>query len=143
MSGRIIIDASVAIKWVVPEVGTDAALALRIEHELSAPELIVPEIANILWKKFQRGELQGTEAEIATELLENAGIELISMRNLLGKATSLAILLGHPAYDCVYLAAAIEAHLPFVTADTRLIRKLEHQQFDAVKCHELSAGMIL
>lgn len=143
MSKRIIIDASVAIKWVVPEAGTDAALALRAEYELSAPELIVPEIANILWKKFQRGELQSGEAEIAAELLEKSGIRLISMQNLLGKATSLAMFLSHPAYDCVYLAAAIEADIPFVTADTRLLRKLEQHQFNAAKCHELSAGMVL
>jgi predicted nucleic acid-binding protein len=48
----MIIDASVAIKWIIPEEGTDEALALRQKYEPAAPELIIPEIANILWKNI-------------------------------------------------------------------------------------------
>ncbi|MBL0370420.1 type II toxin-antitoxin system VapC family toxin [Rhizobium sp. KVB221] len=139
MSDLIIIDSSVAIKWVVPEIGSKEALALRLKYDLCAPELIIPEIANILWKKFQRGELSAAEAGLAAELLANSGISYASMRGLLEKATDFALALGHPAYDCVYLAAALEANCPFVTADARLIRKPQQQQFAAVKCYDLLA----
>ena len=44
------IDASVAIKWVVQEVGTQEALALR-SNALLAPDLLILECANTLWKK--------------------------------------------------------------------------------------------
>jgi predicted nucleic acid-binding protein len=51
VTDRIVIDSSVAIKWVVPEEGTDIALALRLKYEFCAPELIIPEIANILGRR--------------------------------------------------------------------------------------------
>ncbi len=53
----LVIDASIAIKWVVEEDGTPQALALRGRTKLIAPELLVAECANILWKKVQRDEL--------------------------------------------------------------------------------------
>ena len=56
-----VIDASVAIKWVVDEPGTEQALLLR-RHHLVAPDLLVPECANILWKKIRRGELSEAQA---------------------------------------------------------------------------------
>jgi len=45
------IDASIAIKWVIEETGTQEALALRECARLIAPDLLIPECANILWKK--------------------------------------------------------------------------------------------
>ena len=47
MSG-LVIDASVAIKWVVPEPGTIDALALLDRFELRAPDLLVAECADVL-----------------------------------------------------------------------------------------------
>ena len=47
----LVIDASVAVKWVVEENGTPEVLALRQRARLIAPELLVAECANILWKK--------------------------------------------------------------------------------------------
>ena len=38
-------------------------------------------------------------------------------------AARLAIELDHPAYDCIYLALALERGVPFVTADQRLLRR--------------------
>ena len=139
MSERIVIDSSVAIKWVVPETGSDEALRVRLTHQLFAPELIIPEIANILWKKHQRGELSIEEAAIASELLSNAGVTYISMRDLGIAATDMAITLGHPAYDCIYLATAMQLGCPFLTADARLIQKLKQRKFSAARCYDLSA----
>ena len=47
----LVIDASIAVKWVIEEDGTPEALALRQNAKLIAPELLVAECANILWKK--------------------------------------------------------------------------------------------
>lgn len=118
----LVIDASIAVKWVVEEEGTGAALALRRAHRFLAPELLIAECANILWKKVQRGELTPEEALLAGRLLERSGIGFVSMRGLLEPATQLAVLLSHPAYDCIYLAAARLHGLRFVTADRRLLR---------------------
>ena len=117
-----VVDASVAIKWVVEEPGTAAALLLRRER-LFAPDLLIPECANILWKKVRRGEFSGQEAVLAARLLARADIQLEPMRSLLEPAATLAIALDHPAYDCMYLALAAKLECEFVTADAALYRK--------------------
>ena len=123
---RLVIDASVAIKWVVEEPGTAEALALRC-HRLLSPDLLIPECANILWKKVRRQEIGPNEAVLAARLLQRADIELITMRSLLEPATQLAIQLDHPAYDCVYLALAQASGSSFVTADSRFCAKVRGQ----------------
>ena len=121
---KLVIDASIAIKWVVEEEGTPAALALRQQAKLMAPELLVAECANILWKKVLRGELSREEAVLAARLLEGAEIELLPTRSLLEVATRMSIELNHPAYDCLYLALAAKNKRTFVTADNRFLQKL-------------------
>jgi predicted nucleic acid-binding protein len=124
----LVIDASVAIKWVVEEDGTDAALALRQKARLIAPDLIISECANILWKKVQRKELSKDEALIAARLLQSAEIEVVPMRALMESATRMAIDLDHPPYDCVYLALAVENVCRFVTADVRVVDKIRRDK---------------
>jgi predicted nucleic acid-binding protein len=119
-----VVDASVAIKWVIDETGTAAALRLR-QHRLLAPDLIVAECANILWKKVRRRELSREEATLAARLLARAEIELAPMRGLLEPATKLALQLDHPAYVCTYLALAAQQACGFVTADASLRRTAE------------------
>lgn len=123
---RLVVDASVAIKWVVEEPGTAEALALR-RYRLSAPDLLIPECANILWKKARRQEMSADEASLAARLLEHADVELTPMRRLLEPATRLAIQLDHPAYDCLYLALAQFTGCSFVTADAKFCAKLKGQ----------------
>jgi len=122
----LVIDASIAIKWVVEEGGTTEALVLRHKAKLIAPELLIAECANILWKKVQRGELLKDEALLAARPLQGAEIELLPTRFLFEAATRMSIEIDHPAYDCLYLALAVEKKCQFVTADERLLRKL-HQ----------------
>jgi len=122
----LVIDASIAVKWVVEEHGTAEALVLRQKAKLIAPELLIAECANILWKKVQRGELLKDEALLAARLLQGAEIELLPTRFLFEAATRMSIEIDHPAYDCLYLALAFEKQCKFVTADDRILRKL-HQ----------------
>jgi predicted nucleic acid-binding protein len=60
----LVVDASVTIKWVVEKPGTPQALSLR-RHRLHAPDLLVAQCANVLWKKVRRNELTAPEALIA------------------------------------------------------------------------------
>jgi predicted nucleic acid-binding protein len=130
MNGEtLVIDASIAVKWLIEEDGTPRALALRKRAKLIAPDLLVGECANIFWKKVQRGELSQEEALLAARILQAAEIELAPTRSLLESAARLAIELGQPAYDCIYLALAVDRRCRFATGDQRLLRKLreEHQ----------------
>jgi predicted nucleic acid-binding protein len=119
-------DASIAIKWVIEEEGTKEALALR-SRALAAPDLLIAECGNILWKKVRRNELSEREAAFAAGLLARADIELVPMRPYLEAAVRIAAALDHPVYDCMYIAFAEAEGLSFVTADASLARKVEQQ----------------
>ncbi len=140
---RFVIDASVAVKWVVAEEGTDQAVSLLSGRSLSAPDLLVAECANILWKKVRLSELTAQEAMLAARLLQQAEIELHPMRALLERGTELAIALDHPAYDCLYLALALANDWRFVTADIRFLGKVRQASPDvagAILSLEEAAG---
>jgi predicted nucleic acid-binding protein len=120
-----VIDASVAIKWVITEEGTEAANRLRRSGtNFHAPDLLVPETGNILWKKVQRGELTQTEAHAACGILRLARIDIHAMRPQASLALQLAVELQHPVYDATYLALAKALNVPIVTADRRLVKKV-------------------
>lgn len=86
------------------------------------------ECANILWKKVRRGELTEQEAGLAGQLIQRADLDVQPTRPLMPRALDLAIALDHAAYDCIYLALAIENGWRFVTADERFVRKLAELQ---------------
>ena len=134
----LVIDASIAVKWVVEEDGTAAALSLRNQAKLIAPELLVAECANILWKKVRRNELSKDEALLAARLLQGADLELLPTRSLLEAATLIAVELDHPAYDCLYVALAAAKNCPFVTADERLLRKIGQSRRGAFRDRVIS-----
>ncbi len=120
---RLVVDASIAVKWVVPEADSERAEVL-LDHRLVAPDLLFAECANILWKKIRRGELTEEEAGIAAQTLEQADLAVVSTKGYLARAVAIAAELDHPAYDGIYLAVAEAFGLRLATADARLIRKI-------------------
>jgi predicted nucleic acid-binding protein len=121
MTRRLILDASVAIKIVVAEPDSEAAERV-LNHSLSAPDLLLAECGNILWKKVRRTELPAQEAADAAAALMALRVELLPATRFLPGALRRAILLDHPVYDCLYLEAAAALGVPLVTADARLRR---------------------
>ena len=61
---RLVVDATVAIKWVVGEADSERAASVR-GRRLFAPDLLVAECANALWKKVVRRELAADELWVA------------------------------------------------------------------------------
>jgi len=114
----LVVDASVALKWVLAEPGQDAADAL-LDEDLIAPSLWLLEAANALWRRSLRGELSAGEAEERLSELFNAPVTSIPIEDDLSRAAALAQRLGHPVYDCLYLALAVREQTQVVTADRR------------------------
>lgn len=112
-------DASVVIKWMVGEPGSDQAAAVML-GPVAAPDLLVSECINALWKKVTRGELSAGEAEAAALVLQSAAITFEPVQALAAQILELSMRLSHPAYDCAYLALARRLQLPLVTADEKL-----------------------
>ena len=135
-----VVDASVAVKWVVAEADSDAATRLA-RHDLLAPELMLIEAGNALWSKARRGELSDTEAEERLEALVAMPVLLIPSSRLAGRALDLALRLGHTVYDGLYVALARVRGVPLVTADlrlTRTVRECLHEAGVVITLDELS-----
>jgi len=117
-----VVDASVALKWLVDEEGSGAAAALLEGPLLLAPELIHVEIANALWRMARVGRLTEADAADALALFQRLPLRRrLADRDLAAEALRLARLLDHPVYDCLYLALAMDAGAPVVTADRRFV----------------------
>lgn len=126
-----VVDASVAVKWVIPEVLSDEADRVRDgDDDVLAPDLLLVEVANALWRKTAVREISPREADAALDLVRRSGIDLRPAVPLLPRAMEMARRLDHPVYDCVYLALAEREHAKFVTADQRLLRRLSPRRLD-------------
>jgi predicted nucleic acid-binding protein len=126
-----VVDASIAVKWVIPEVLSGEADRIRDgEGDVLAPDLLLVEVANALWRKTAAKEISPREADVAFDLVRRSGIDLRPTGPLVPRAMDLARRLAHPVYDCVYLALAEREHGAFVTADQRLLRALSTRRLD-------------
>lgn len=114
-----VVDASVSVKWVLEEDDSWMAREL-VRARLLAPEFMLLECANVLWHRVRRGELDRERASAKLGWLAKAPVTLVADRRLLKAALDMAMTLGHPVYDCLYLALAEDELLPLVTADRHL-----------------------
>jgi predicted nucleic acid-binding protein len=118
----LVVDASVAVKWVAYEPNSPAAAAVReADNHLIAPSLVIAEIGNALWKKALRREMTRNETVAAFRLAVSHFSEFVPLDDFHQKALELAIELRHPIYDCFYIALAERERCALITADTRLI----------------------
>lgn len=120
-------DASVAVKWYVPETNTtEAEKLLTGAYELHAPELILPEFGSIIWKKARRGDLTESEATQIIDAFGKQSIVFHSHRTLLNAAFAGALASGQTVYDWSYLALAVSLSCEFITADERFFNALKN-----------------
>ncbi|WP_093256467.1 type II toxin-antitoxin system VapC family toxin [Rubrimonas cliftonensis] len=121
---EVVVDASVAVKWLIPEHGSVRAASLRTE-ELFAPRLIRAEVANTLATLERRGEFSATAAAEAFALFQDAPLRITETDEDLERAAlAMAIRLRHPVHDCSYLSLAERVDATLVTADRRFVATL-------------------
>lgn len=121
----VVVDASVAAKWLIPEDGSDAAQGLLArEAVLIAPALLLVEVASVLWKSSRSRRIAPGAADAALAVLPGYFAELVADGDLIQGALHLASALDHPVYDCLYIALAQSRDCPLVTADARLVSRL-------------------
>jgi predicted nucleic acid-binding protein len=129
-----VVDASVVVKWFVPEIHSDAARRLlELPHEYVVPDLLFAETANAIWKKIRRKELT---VEAGAQLVADIGriaVETVSCRALAEDAHALANATGRTVYDAMYVVLAVRLDTRSITADDRLEAALK--TLPAVACH--------
>jgi predicted nucleic acid-binding protein len=122
----LVVDASVALKWFIPEAGHEhAETLLDSKFSLLAPDLLWTEVANVIWKLRRREQLSIDQARGIVDQFDTMPVTLIESRTLLGTATSLAIETDRTVYDALYLAVALEHGCRMITADERFARSLQ------------------
>jgi len=123
---NLVVDASVAIKWYIPE--RDSAQAVPLldgRARLLAPDLLTSELGNILWKKTRIGELTSAEAaDIADAFVSVCPVIIWPSTLLLRGALDIAVRFQRPVYDALYLALAVAQDCQLITADDRLARAI-------------------
>jgi len=124
--GRFVIDASVAIKWFVPEIHSDVARRLLREGiALLAPDLIWAEVANALWRKWRDKELAAESVEGALKDFRRFPLHIHSGESLYDVAWPIARSSGRTFYDSLYLALAVSSGCHMVTGDRRFVNAIE------------------
>lgn len=125
-SQNVVVDASIAVKWFVPEQDSEDALTLRDQHiggrlTLYAPALIIYEVANAL---RYRSDITEGDLERNIEALFQLDLTFIAPSSKsTAKATLTAKRLGITVYDAVYVELAEDIGCKVVTADDDLNRK--------------------
>ena len=128
----IVIDASVAVKWFLPELHAVAARKLLSEKgHLLAPDLIWSEVANVLWKKVQRGELTAEVARGIVREFQHFPLETPSSKGFLEAAWDIAERFRMTVYDSLYVALAVNRGCALVTADRKLYDAFTHGPLSA------------
>lgn len=120
-----VLDASIAVRWLVTERGSEeAAVLLGRPVGWLAPRLMLTEAAGALRRKTAGGELDATLASQALDILvdgaEGGLIHIADDETLVASALMLAMSLKHRVPDCMYLALAEREGAALATADARL-----------------------
>ena len=120
-----VVDASLVVKWLVPEVDSDRALAFleRSYGQLHAPDLMLVEVGRAFVRlvnedKLAEEEALGRVARLAG-FAETAFHTHVVSAALAVTAVQMAMTLGHPLQDCIYLALADQLGCCLVTCDVK------------------------
>ncbi len=122
----MVVDASVIIKWFIPEVGSPEAGSILIDHlfgreELFVPELLYYQVVNVLRYK---SDIESAAVEEFIDILskfelKRVGSDAAFFKSVLRTARQYDI----SAYDAAYVALASLFNCTLVTADTKLAQK--------------------
>lgn len=136
MIGPCVVEASVGIKLFIREEGTNlaelvfAGLGEEPPVRLYVPDLFFVECANILWKYVRRFNYAADEARRDLNDLMQLNLAAVDTENLLAAAFDLAVENDLTVYDACYVALANLLELPLLTADKRLVNKMDGRRHD-------------
>ncbi len=129
---RYVVDASVALKWVLPEPLASKALQLRDDHrnqihKLLAPHIFLDEVASALTKAERKKILAvGQAAPLYAKVMNEAPLFLPHV-HLIPRALDISSQMRIGFYDCLYVALAESENCECVTADDPLVNNLQKQ----------------
>ncbi len=128
----IIVDASVAVQWIAEEDTSALSDTLLERFDLTAPELLVIEVANALRRKVFVGDISMEQAKAGLRFIREKVATVDVTNEVLDRSLELAQAMYHPIYDCIYLALAEQQRGRLVTYDQELIDRARGQGLGAL-----------
>jgi predicted nucleic acid-binding protein len=127
----VVVDASVAVKWFVPEkYSVEAIRLLDVGFRRHIPILLHSEVGQTIWKKVhQRKEIEAAEGRSIVRGLMITPFELHAVTPILEPAFAIALATGRTVYDSIYVALAVALGCKLVTADQKLYNALQTGPF--------------
>ena len=127
-----VLDSSVGFKWIVPELHSDKALQLREDFrnglvELIAPDIFLIEIAHAITRAERQKRITPAQGALALADLMAVSPQLSSYIPLLPRAYEISSQTRVGVYDCLYVTLAEQEGCEFITADDKLLKKLQFQ----------------
>lgn len=123
---KFVVDANVAIKWVIPEIYANEALSLLdTDHILLVLDFFFSEIGNILWKQVRFQRLTLEEAKFNFNQIVITPLQIYQSRELVSFALEIGARTQQAVYDCVYLSLAVQEGCHMVTADERFFNAVQ------------------
>ena len=118
----LVVDASVALKWFVPEADREAARQLLLSDvTLHAPRFLAIETVNAAWKNWRKQNIDEAVVRSVGERLPRLIDSWHADDGLLDDAADMALALNHPIFDCIYIVLAKRLGVKVVTADKRML----------------------
>jgi len=128
-----VVDASVAVKWLIPEDHSEKAVKLLEdwtgeELELKAPRLLRLEVTNALTKYVEKGILSGEQAAEGLSIFREIALTYIEEDwQLIEDALRASMTENLTVYDAIYLTLAKKLDAALITADERLIQSVKDE----------------
>lgn len=124
----VVVDASVAAKWVLPNVDEpfyQEALRLADLFTAGRLEFIVPdlfwiEMGSVLWKAKRSNRISSREFEESLAILHSREFKSAPAKPLLTRSLSIAVEFNRSVYDGAYIALAEANSTVMITADEKL-----------------------
>ena len=128
---RYVVDASVGIKWFLPEIHSEVASRLQfLNASLHVPAFFHLELGSVLSKRIRRNELTPEEGETILKELKQIPLQKHSDERLFKPAFALALQTKQSLYDCLYLALAETINSRVVTADQKFFSSLGSGEYE-------------
>ncbi len=127
---KFILDSSIVAKWFLPEEGSEKALTIKDkfannEISVAAPVLLYYEMNNILKTAVKMYRIDSKDAIKAFGALLQLNFVVYSSTHLFEMTLHTALRYDITSYDASYVALAEELQIPFLTADQKLLKKVE------------------
>ena len=118
----LVIDANVCLKWFIEEPRSTAARKILDKGaSFIAPDVVIPEMCNVVWKKVKNQEVTPVQGQAIVTNVSMIFDHIVPSSELAQRAFGLAVQFNHPVYDCLYLALAERESITLITDDAKLV----------------------